>query len=559
MRSWNRVGQCFFGGRMAKQSSTSGTTTQQVLTFNRVMIASIGIGLAGSLWVVDSITDTIGDWMPAILVGSVIAWGYSRLTRLARSTAMVTRKPVTLDSVKTALIEAEKVVGQVTAELQTLATDATDEQTAAKASAALRSQLQDILIALKRNELRFAIVGGKGVGKTSLHHWLETNWLQSPVLQGISQKLQLLDTPELFSNNPRDSQTAITIAKRSDLVLFVLQGDLMESELKLLQNLNQAYRRTVIVLNKQDQYLPKEQDELLAKIRDRVAGMITKEDVIAIATQPRPIKVRQHQDDNSIKEWIEEPQPQVQPLFDRLQHILLNDAQALMMASALGDAEALKLKAHQQLNLKRRAIAMPLIDRAQWIVAGTAFATPFPALDLLATAAVNGQMVIELSQLYQQKFSLDQAKQIAKNMAEIMIKLGIVEVSTQAIASVLKTNAFTYMAGGALQGISGAYLTRIAGLSLMTYWEEECSSTANSSTTKASTVKLDKLSSIVKTVFQQNQRTNFLQGFVTTALGQLFRKQPIEAPDLASQSNPTPNLIITSTSIPEESLEVLPR
>ena len=159
---------------MAKQSSTSGTTTPHV-PFNRVTIASIGIGLAGSLWIVDSITNTIGDWMPAILVGSVFAWGYTRLTQVARSTAIVTRKPVTLDGVKTALIEAEKVVGQVAAELQTLATDAADEQTAADASAALRSQLQDILVALKRDELRFAIVGGKGVGKTSLHHWLETN------------------------------------------------------------------------------------------------------------------------------------------------------------------------------------------------------------------------------------------------------------------------------------------------------------------------------------------------------------------------------------------------
>ena len=549
---------------MAKQSSTSGTTTPH-FPLNRVTIASIGIGLAGSLWIVDSITNTIGDWMPAILVGSVFAWGYTRLTQVARSTALVTRKPVTLDGVKTALIEAEKVVGQVAAELQTLATDAADEKTAADASAALRSQLQDILVALKRDELRFAIVGGKGVGKTSLHHWLETNWLQSPVLQGISQKLQLLDTPELFSNNPRDSQTALTIAKRSDLVLFVLQGDLMESELKLLQELNQAYRRTVIVLNKQDQYLPKEQAELLAKIRDRVVGMIAKEDVIAVATQPRPIKVRQHQDDESIKEWIEEPQPQVEPLFDRLQHILMNDAQALMMASAIGDAIALKEQARQQLNLKRRAVAMPLIDRAQWMVAGTAFATPFPALDLLATAAVNGQMVIELSQLYQQKFSLDQAKQIAKNMAEIMIKLGIVEVSTQAIASVLKTNALTYLAGGALQGISGAYLTRIAGLALMTYWEEECSAATNMSSASAtSTVKLDRLSSIVKTVFQQNQRTAFLQGFVTTAIDQLFQKQPIgasdlKAPDVVTPSNPSPTLILPSTPIPEESLEVLPR
>ena len=141
-----------------------------------------------------------------------------------------------------------------------------------------------------------------------------------------------------------------------------------------------------------------------------------------------------------------------------------------------------------------------------------------------------------------------------------MIKLGIVEVSTQAIASVLKTNALTYLAGGVLQGISGAYLTRIAGLALTTYWEEECS-VANISTASASTVKLDKLSSIVKTVFQQNQRTNFLQGFVTIALDQLFQKQlTIEAaPDLRSQPNPDSKVSLQATPIPEESLEVLPR
>jgi uncharacterized protein len=477
------------------------------------------------------------------LLGSGIAWGYSQLKSNPQTT-LVARKPVTIDGVKTALIEAEKVVNQVAAELQTLSTDDADHADSAQQVSALRSQLQDILVALKRDELRLAILGGKGVGKTSLYQWLNEQWLQGPDLRDLSHKLQLCDTPELFSTREEDQQKALKTALSSDLVLFLVQGDLLESELKLLQALNRAYRRTVVVINKQDQYLPKEQEDILAKIRDRVSGMIAKEDIMMIATQPRPIKVRQHQEDGEVKEWIEEPSPQVKTLTERLQYILINDAQKLIIASSLGSAEALKVQARHKLNEKRRTIAMPIVDRAQWVVAGTAFATPFPALDLLATAAINGQMVVELSNLYQQKFSLEQAKQIAKNMAEIMIKLGIVEVSTQAIASVLKTNALTYMAGGALQGVSGAYLTRIAGLSLMTYWEEE----SNLAATPTAAVKLDRLSTIVKSVFQQNQRTAFLQGFATTAIEQILQKQP-EVVEISQESE----------KIAEESLEVLPR
>ena len=495
--------------------------------FNNASIALWGMGLAGSIWILDNVTDVLGDWMPAIVLGSAAVWGYGRLSQSPK-TQLVRPKAITVDQVKRSLIETEQIVNQVAAELATLTADDRAGQTEAELQvAALRSQLNEILVALKREELQFAIVGSQGVGKTSLHDWLQAHWLTLPT---FAQKLQLCDTPELLSPIAANTEQAMAIAKKSDLVIWVLQGDLLDSELQILQTLNQAYRRTVIVLNKQDQYLPKEQDQLLAQIRSRVSGMIAPGDVIAIATQPRPIKVRQYQEDGTVQEWIEEPEPTVNPLVDRLQQILIQDAQKLILASSIGNAEALKAQARQQLNQKRRSIALPVIERSQWVVAGTAFATPFPALDLLATAAINGQMVVELSQLYQQKFSIDQAKQIATSLAEIMIKLGIVEVSTQGIAALLKTNAFTYMAGGVLQGVSGAYLTRIAGLSLIEYWESERDLSVGTPPTDSPQnpdLKLDRLQPIVQAVFQQNQRTAFLQGFVTQAMAQLSQRQEV--------------------------------
>ncbi len=485
---------------------------------NQTQAIALGaLGFSGAIWALDGVTDVLSDWMPAIVLGSGLAWLGLQAANLPTG-SMIRRKPVTIAGVKSAIIEAETVVNQVALQLQELAIDEPDREQSTQQAEALRSQLHEILAALKRDHLKFAILGSKAVGKTTLHEWLDAHWLQNDRLNDLSHKVQITDTRSILTT--ADDADTLTIGKSADLVIFVVMGDLLDSELKILQQLNAAYRRSVIVLNKQDQYLPKEQIELLAKIRERVSGMIAAEDVIAIASQPRPIKVRQYQNDGSAKEWLEEPEPQVDELTQRLQTILLNDAQKLIIASSLGDAEALKVAANAKLNEKRRIRALPMIERSQWVVAGTAFATPFPAIDLLATAAINGQMVADLSNLYQQKFSLDQAKTIAKTLSELMIKLGIVEVSTQAIGALLKTNALTYMAGGAVQGVSGAYLTRIAGLALIEYWESD----DRSSTNPAPAIQRDRLQTIIKTVFQQNQRSAFLQGFVTQAFDRIISR-----------------------------------
>jgi uncharacterized protein len=502
-------------------------TFQQIRVGNLKTTALAGLGLAGSLWAVDNVTDLLGEWLPAIVLGSGISWLGLWMSQLP-SNALSSRKPVTIEGVKASLMEAQSVVNTVAVQMQLLAVDESDRQQSNQLAEALRSQLHEILSALKRDQLNLAILGRKGVGKTTLFDWLNINWLQEENLKDLSHKVKINDTRSLLSSTDLGDAEALSIGRAADLVVFVIDGDLLESELQVLLELNRAYRRSVIVLNKQDQYLPKEQDELLAKIRDRVSGMIAREDVMTIATQPRPIKVRQHQSDGSTKEWLEEPEPQVQPLTQRLQTILVNDAQKLIMASSLGNAEALKALARKQLNEKRRGIALPMIERSQWVVAGTAFATPFPAIDLLATAAINGQMVADLSSLYQQKFSLEQAKTIAKTLSELMIKLGIVEVSTQAVGAILKTNALTYMAGGAVQGVSGAYLTRIAGLALIEYWESD--DRLMSTVTTAPPIQRDRLQTILKAVFQQNQRSTFLQGFVTQAFDRLIRRNTLADP-----------------------------
>lgn len=90
-----------------------------------------------------------------------------------------------------------------------------------------------------------------------------------------------------------------------------------------------------------------------------------------------------------------------------------------------------------------------------------------------------------------------------------MLKLGLVELSTKAIGTVLKSNAVTFVAGGLVQGVSAAYLTRVAALSLVTYFEQQ-----EIALDSGSNLNVDKLRQTLQNVFQQNQQVAFLQGFV---------------------------------------------
>ncbi|MBN8559450.1 MAG: DUF697 domain-containing protein [Leptolyngbya sp. UWPOB_LEPTO1] len=491
-----------------------------------------GVGATLSLWVLENLTHTLGDWLPAIVIGSGIAWVVLKFQQ--SDTPKIRVEPVSLNKVQTELVEAKGLLDQLAIESQDLSIDGSAQQLSD-----LRSQIQNITADLKRDEIRFAVMGGKSVGKTMLMNLLEIKWAR-----GISQKLVLQDTPELFAATEGGiiaERDAWKLARSADVILFMTTGDLTATEFQAIQKITSVGKRLVLVFNKQDQYLPEEQKIVLEQLRERVDGILSPQDVIGIATNPKSLKIRQHRSDGTFKEWMEKVEPQILPLLERLNQILIQEGKQLVLSSSLSNVTAVQAEAKSALNRIRRDRAMPRIDQAQWIVAGTAFANPFPALDLLATAAINGQMVMDLSNLYQRKFTLEQAKTVAATMAGVMVKLGLVEVSTQAIAAIMKTNAITFVAGGLIQGVSAAYLTRLAGLTLIEYFEGE----------SAEEIKPDILQQIMEKVFEQNRRLPFMQMFVKQAVDRL-----VKTPLSASAPVPTPTPLDGLPAPQEAPLEI---
>lgn len=455
-----------------------------------------GIGLSVVLWLWDTVGESaveLGETaiLGAIALGGGLWWLQRKLPQSEQSTK--NSSPINREITEAAIQETETLIDNLATKAETILSGNDLSPTIAD----WRSQLADLHTAIDRQDLGLAITGKPKVGKTSLKTVLEnTTWTQ--------KKLTITEV------DPDSLDTLINY----DLLIFLVDGDLTEPEYKTLSDLCDR-QPTLLVWNKQDQCPLEHQVVVLEKLRQTMANQLGATDIIGISASPSAIKVRQYQDENSVQEWMETPLPQIEKLTENLDRLLTETGEALVVATTYRQAIALQQTVKTHLNNIRRQQALPTIEQYQWVAAAAAFANPVPALDLLATAAITSQLVLDLGKVYDCQFSLEQAQQLAKTLGSQMVKLGLVELSTKTLTTLLKTNTVTYVAGGVIQGVTAAYLTRIAGLSLIEYFQT-CETGNNFS------FNIESFSNTLKSVFQNNQQLSTLQSFVSQATSHLL-------------------------------------
>ncbi len=449
-----------------------------------------GVGLSVLLWLwtnLEASADAWGEWITLVAIACGSLWWWQQKFR----TPSQPTPPQPLNRA-----QVEQTFARVEQAINTLAQEQQD-------ISEWQNRLNQLRAETNRQTLKILVTGGKQVGKTS-------------ILSLFADPENWTETPALFTPNPTEAMQKEIQQQllHNDVVLLVVTGDLTDSEYQILQKLHQSHP-VIVVVNKQDHYPPEEQPEILAQVRHHVAGIVGNANILPISAAPQPIKVRQYQPDGTLREWMETPPPQIEPLKTRLAQLMVT-ATVPILGTIQRQAEALEREVQGVWNQIRRNQALPAIEQYQWIAAAAAFANPIPSLDLLTTGAITGQLMLDLAAIYQptQTLTLQHTQKAAGTLGELIVKLGLVELSTQTITGILKTNAITYTAGGIVQGISAAYLTHIAGLSLIEYFQ-------NQEFNPEQGLNLDKLTAILKSVFQQNQRTALIQSFVSTAISKL--------------------------------------
>lgn len=384
---------------------------------------------------------------------------------------------------------------------------------------ALKDKAQNLRSPRGDRALSIVVFGVGSAGKTALINGLvgqplgevgaalgttQTQQAYRWQIPNVPQALQLVDTPGIAETGVAGTereQAARTVAAEADLILFVIDDDLRQAEYTVLQALMGMGKRVLLVLNKADRYPEADLEALLDRLRSRVVPPLSPDDIVAVAAHPQPLP-------QVGGGWLQ-MQPNLRPLRSRLADLLRQEGETLVADNLLLQAQQLGANAQQIIDSQRQAQADAAIERYQWLSAGAIAITPLPGLDFLATAAINAQMVVELSQIYGCEVSLEEGKALALSLAKTLAGLGLVKGTVDLLALGLQTNLATALAGRALKGTSGAYLTRIAGKSFVEYFRQNQSWGD------------DGMGAVIEQQFHLNQRDAIMKAFIKEAIARI--------------------------------------
>jgi uncharacterized protein len=389
------------------------------------------------------------------------------------------------------------------------------------AQKALFSKSQQIEANLQRGEIKVVVFGTGSAGKTSLVNALigeivgnvdstmgtttegETYSLK---LKGLPREILITDTPGILEAGiagTERGELARQLATEADLLVFTVDNDLRASEYEPLKTLAEIGKRSLLVFNKADLYTDEDKEIVLAKLKQRVKPFIPPTDVIAIAANPQPVRLHTGE--------IVEPEAEILPLIKRLVAVLRAEGEDLIADNILLQSHRLGEETRKIIDRQRRREADKIIDRYQWIGAGVVAVTVLPVVDMLAAAAVNAQMVIEIGRIYGVELDMERGKELALSLGKTLVSLGVVKGAADILAKALQLHFATFIVGRVIQAVSAAYLTRIAGKSFIEYFQKDSNWGDGG------------MSEVVQRQFQLSRRDEFIKSFVKDAIAKVVQ------------------------------------
>ncbi|MEN8179806.1 MAG: GTPase, partial [Pseudomonadota bacterium] len=269
-------------------------------------------------------------------------------------------------------------------------------------------EVEQMLNKLEQGHLHLAAFGRVSVGKSALLNALlgEARFSTSP-LHGETRTSQtgqwrefqegnvfLIDTPGINEvEGESREQLAREVVSRSDLVLFVVDGDLTDTEIDALRSVVAQHRPVLLILNKSDRYTRDERDALLSSIRRHTQGLVDAQNVVTAAADPAMQQVIRV-DEAGNETWSERrPPPNIANVQERLWQILETEGKTLAALNASLFAGQLSDQVGQRVLTARRTLGQRVIS-SYCIGKGVAVAiNPVPVADLVAAALVDVSML----------------------------------------------------------------------------------------------------------------------------------------------------------------------
>jgi uncharacterized protein len=292
-------------------------------------------------------------------------------------------------------------------------------------------------------------------------------------------KLRLVDTPGLGEMHGDDRiAVAIESAKSADLVLYVTDGVLRDFEYDALRRLSKLEKRILICVNKEDTFTRADRDVLISQMQKQLKGIVRESDFAAVRANPAArVRVRIGADGQEYEEEIA-AEPDVSALAERMLDIVNKEGPRLLLANLLVRSRGLLSTTRERVRGQLDKEARELVNSYMWQAGGAAALSPFPLIDLAAGLAISYKMVIDIAAVYRQQIDLDSAREMVAQAGKNLVASAGTAIATPSIAALAASTLKTIpgvgtIAGGVLQGLVQALVTRWIGLVFIDYFHRE--------------------------------------------------------------------------------------
>ncbi|MFV2067896.1 MAG: YcjF family protein [Pirellulales bacterium] len=289
----------------------------------------------------------------------------------------------------------------------------------------------------------------------------------------------LVDTPGLNEvDGASRAEMAHDAASRADMILFVTDSDLNDTEYSALVELAAGHKPILLVVNKMDLYTPAQRTELQKMLTGpRYAKLVAPRNVIMTAADPQEVEYVLESADGSVRREWRKPPPDVEQLRTTILTALEQEGKALIaLNAAMYAADKSDRVAAIRIRMREERASTTVWSYA--ITKSVAVAiNPVPAADVLAGSAIDVTMVATLAKVYGIRLSTSNARELVQAIFRAAGWVMLGEAVTHVAAAMFKglTLGYGTVLTALPQGAAAGYGSYIVGQAARYYFQQGAS------------------------------------------------------------------------------------
>ena len=282
------------------------------------------------------------------------------------------------------------------------------------------------LIRFKEKKIRISAYGKSGTGKSSvLNSLLKKDIFKTDIINGSTREIQseelalkdqmlnsieFLDSPGFDFCNIKFPEKIYSCIKHSDLILFIVSGDINRNELSEINALIKDGKKIIVILNKIDLFKKNELKEVIENIKFK----LPKDSNIPIIVNHK----------NNVNHYITE--------------IISRHGEMLLTLNSLHLADKLFMQIKEQRLRRRQKLAQSTIGKFSTIKASAVALNPFIFFDVAGSFALDTALIGELIKIYDLNLKGESTRKIFKNISMNNLFLGVTQVGVHSSFNIIK-------------------------------------------------------------------------------------------------------------------------